>query len=94
MGKIKFISEYMAGGNYGPAGGAIPFQKRLSLAEDLILRIKIYEAKGETEKAEHDRLRALGLKFPYPLDVKVGDDEDKGPARYVDLLEAGIQELK
>jgi hypothetical protein len=92
IGKIKFISEYMGGGNYGPAGGAIPFERRLSLAEDLILRLEIYEATGEQEKAAQDRLRALGLKFPYPLDVKVG--EDKGPSLYVDLLEAGIQELK
>jgi hypothetical protein len=92
IGKIKFISEYMAGGNYGPAGGAIPFQRRMSLAEDLILRLEIHEAMGEKEKAEHDRYRSLGLKFPYGLDVKVG--EDKGPTRYVDLLEAGVQEIK
>ncbi|MFT5128720.1 MAG: hypothetical protein ACI8W8_002338 [Rhodothermales bacterium] len=85
----------MAGGNYRPAGdanNAIPFQRRMSLAEDLILRIEIHEAKGEKEKAEHDRYRALGLKFPYGLDVQVG--EDKGPRRYVDLLEAGVQELE
>jgi hypothetical protein len=92
IGKIKFISEYMAGGNYGPAGGAIPFQRRMSFAEDLILRLEIYEATGQKEKAAHDRLRAQGLKFPYPLDVIPG--EEKGPMRYVDLLEAGIQEME
>jgi hypothetical protein len=94
MGKIKFISEYMSGAShYGPAGGPIPFRRRMSLAEDLILRLEIYEAKGEKEKAEQDRYRAMGLKFPYPLDVVPGKDEE-GPKRYVDLLEAGVQELK
>ena len=65
---------------------------RMSLAEDLILRLEIYEATGEQEKAGQDRLCALGLKFPYPLDVKVG--EEKGPSLNVDLLEAGIQGIK
>jgi hypothetical protein len=93
IGKIKFISDYMsAASHYGPAGGKIPFQRRMSLAEDLILRLKIYETKGDKEKAEQDRYRAMGLKFPYPLDVVPG--EEKGPTRYVDLLEAGIQEIK
>ena len=82
-GKIEFIRDYMAGDLYSSSRESQ--LSRHSLGDDLALRARIYEALGEAEKAEQDRLRAMGVKFPHGLDDHA-DGED-GPKLYVDLLE-------